>query len=50
MDTDTVIGVAVATAAMAAIVGLMLWSRAIVERIRRRRLTSYRQIRGGPPP
>ena len=45
MDFDTLVGTALTVAAVSVIVGLYTWSVRIIERIRRKDLTTLRQIR-----
>lgn len=44
MGGDEIVGVLIVAAAIGVLLGLIAWSRWIVERIHRRRLGSYRQI------
>ena len=45
--TETIVGAIVVVLALSALVGLIVWSRRIVERIHRRDLKTLRQIRKG---
>lgn len=45
--SDTILGVAVVVLALGVLVGLIVWSRSIIERIHRRGLKTLREIQRG---